>query len=209
MSSSTQSVLFGVVAALAAVAGLVVAQLHFGSKTPSIESGTLLSKPRPIAEFQLVDSAGHPFGRSRLEGQWTLIFTGFTYCPDVCPNTLAVLKGVKARLDEAKVPLQVVFVSVDPERDTGERLGLYTHYFNPDFIGATGNRDNLDSLTRSLSLIYAKVPGTTPDSYTMDHSAALVLVNPQAEVAGYFLPPHRPEALVRDLENVVRRTPAR
>lgn len=201
--SASKSILIGLVAAVAAVAGLVAAQFAFAPKTIEIESGTLLEKPRTIAPFQLVDSSGKPFDHARLEGQWSLIFTGFTYCPDVCPNTLAVLKTVKAQLDAAKAPLQVVFVSVDPERDTPEKLGLYTHYFSPEFIGATGSGDNLDSLTRSLSLIYAKVPGSTAENYTMDHSAALVLVNPQAQVAGYFLPPHHIDALTRDLTKVI------
>ncbi len=200
--SSSKSLLLGVIAALAAIAGLVVAQFALAPKTVQIDSGTLLKSPRPIEDFKLVDSAGQGFDKSRLEGHWSLVFTGFTYCPDVCPNTLALLKSVKSQLDAAQVPMQVVFVSVDPERDTPEKLGLYAHYFDPTFIGATGPTAELDKLMRNLSLVYAKVPGDKPDSYTMDHSAALVLVNPQAQVTGYFLPPHRVDALARDLQKI-------
>jgi protein SCO1/2 len=196
--------LVGVLAALAAIGGLVVAQFTLMAPEPTIESGTLLKQPRAIESFTLTDTQGQAFDKARLEGGWSLIFTGFTYCPDVCPNTLGVLKSVKQKLDQDSVPLQIVFVSVDPERDTPEQLGRYVEYFSPEFIAATGDKDNLDSLTRSLSLVYAKVPGTTPQSYTMDHSAALVLIDPQARVAGYFLPPHKIDVLARDLETAIK-----
>lgn len=201
--SATKAVIFGVIAAVAAMAGLLVAQLLLAPDTVDIESGTLLQQPRAIEDFRLADSAGEAFTRARLQGRWSLVFAGFTFCPDVCPNTLALLKGVKARLDAQQRPLQVVFVSVDPERDTPEKLGQYVHYFDPAFVGATGPNEELDKLARSLSLVYAKVPGDSPQNYTMDHSAALVLINPQAQVAGYFLPPHRIETLAADLARIV------
>jgi protein SCO1/2 len=197
----------GVVGAIAAIAGLVVAQFAFQPKNTRIESGTLLQQPRAIGDFALSDTAGAPFTKAQFENRWSLVFAGFTYCPDICPNTLALLKSVKKELDAGGHPVQVVFVSVDPERDSAAKLDQYVHYFDPAFVGATGSNEELDKLMRSLSLIYAKVPGATPESYTMDHSAALVLVNPQAQVAGYFLPPHRPQALSADLARVVGEAP--
>ncbi|MDB5969035.1 MAG: hypothetical protein JWQ90_1485 [Hydrocarboniphaga sp.] len=202
--SIAKATIVGVIAALAALAGLLVATSMSGSKNIEIQTGTLLKQPRAIEAFQLSDTAGAVFDNARLQGHWSLLFAGFTYCPDVCPTTLAMLKGLKTRLDSAQTPVQVVFLSVDPQRDTPEKLERYVHYFSPDFIGATGSDAELEKLARSLSLVYAKVPGETPESYTVDHSAALVLVNPQGQVAGYFLPPHRVDELSADLQRVVR-----
>jgi len=199
-----KAITLGVAAALAALAGLVVAQLMLTPKDIEIASGTLLKQPRAIEAFQLSDTAGAPFDNARLQGHWSLVFAGFTYCPDVCPSTLAMLKGLKGKLDAAQTPLQVVFVSVDPQRDTPDKLDRYVHYFSPEFVGITGSEAELEKLARSMSLVFAKVPGSTPDSYTMDHSAALVLINPQAQVAGYFLPPHHVDALSADLQRVIR-----
>lgn len=201
--SSTKALLLGIAAALAAIAGLVAAQYMLVPKTIEMASGTLLQKPRPIADFQLADTSGAPFDKARLQGHWSLVFTGFTYCPDVCPTTMGLIKTLKSRLDAQQRPLQVVFVSIDPERDTPEQLQRYVAYFDPGFVGVTGPNEQLDKLMASLSLVYAKVPGDSPQTYTMDHSAALVLVNPQGEVAGYFLPPLKPDALAADLERVL------
>ena len=202
--SPVKAITLGVIAALAVLAGLVTAQLMLGSKDIEIASGTLLKQPRAIEAFQLADTAGAPFDNARLQNHWSLVFAGFTYCPDVCPSTLAMLKSLKGKLDAAGTPLQVVFVSVDPQRDTADKLDRYVHYFSPDFIGATGSEAELEKLARSMSLVFAKVPGDSPDNYTMDHSAALVLINPEAQVAGYFLPPHRPDQLSADLQRVIR-----
>lgn len=204
--SASKTVVFGAVAAVAAVAGLVVAQLLM--QPSRIRSGTLLQQPRAIEAFELSDTRGAPFTKAQLQGRWSLVFAGFTHCPDVCPNTLAVLKTVKARLDAQQRDLQVVFVSVDPERDTAQKLGQYVHYFDPAFVGATGPNEELDKLARSLSLVYAKVPGDAPAGYTLDHSAALVLINPQAQVAAYFMPPHRVDTLSADLAGIVGKPPA-
>ncbi len=191
------------VATVAAIAGLGAAQ-WLSPKTQSIDSGTLLQQPRALGDFKLTDTSGAVFDRSRFQNHWSLVFTGFTYCPDVCPSTLGVLKVLHTRLDAEKLPLQMVFVSVDPERDTPEKLERYVHYFSPDFIAATGPTEQLDALTQTLSLVYAKVPGSNAGDYTIDHSAALVLIDPQARVAGYFLPPLRIEALADDLARVLR-----
>jgi protein SCO1/2 len=99
--------------------------------------------------------------------------------------------------------VQFVFLSVDPERDTPESLERYVHYFNPRFRGITGPNAELDRLQPQLGFVYVKVPGPSPESYTMDHSAALILINPQAQVAGYFTPPLRADALAQDLSTVI------
>lgn len=197
------SIQLGVFAALAAVAGVIVAAFVFAPKTISVQSGTLLQQPRPIADFTLQGIDGQPFTRRSFEGHWSLVFTGFTHCPDVCPNTLALLKALTAKLEAASVPLQIVFISIDPERDKPENLATYVRYFDSDFIAATGPNAELDKLARSIGFVYAKVPGTTPESYTMDHSSALILINPQGQVAGYFSPPLNVETLAADFSSII------
>lgn len=195
------------VAALAMIAGLLAAAFLRPSGTPAIESGTLLRTPRALPAFALVDEDGQPFTNQNLQGHWTLVFPGFTYCPDVCPTTLGLLKNVEAQLGDRARNLQVVLFSVDPDRDTPETLSRYVRYFSPRFKGATTAEPGLKTLAQALGVAYVKVPGESSidgaDRYTMDHSAALVLVNPRGELAGYFTPPLNVDALVRDLGRIL------
>lgn len=195
------------VAALAALAlGVFAAlQLWRPAPAPELASGILLPQPRAVAPFQLLDQDGKPFTRERLQGQWTVLFAGFTHCPDVCPTTLQLLKQLEGRLAQSGRPLQTVFLSVDPQRDTPEQLLRYVRHFSPAFTGVTGSREQLDALCASLGLAYVKVPGANDQDYTVDHSAALVLLNADGNVAGYFQPPFKLDALANDLEQVLPR----
>jgi protein SCO1/2 len=189
-------------AVLAAVAGFVVSQ-QMQPRADAMRSGTLLPVPREIPDFGLVAEDGQAFTKAQLQGHWNLLFVGFTHCPDVCPTTLSLLKRVMTRLGPGGDNLQVVFLSVDPERDTPQKLKAYAQYFNPRFRGVTGLNAELDKLGASLGFVYVKVPGATPESYNIDHSSALMLVNPQGQLAGFFMPPFSEEDLSYDLENLV------
>lgn len=167
----------------------------------NLEHMVALATPRSVAEFELVDQHGQPFGTAGLRGRWTVLFLGFTHCPDVCPTTLGLLASVQKRLPESDPPLHVVFVSADPERDTPSRLGQYIGFFNGDWTALSGPLDQLDRLVDSLQLAYVKVP-TGHGSYTIDHSTALVLINPQAQMAGFYPAPHQPAALAADLRRL-------
>ena len=193
----------GLVAAIAAALGLAIGVMLLKPKNVEIQSGTLLETPRPLPPFTLTGDDGQPFTNASLTGHWTLVFAGFTSCPDVCPTTLTLLKGVMADLGARTQALKVLLLSVDPARDTPERLAHYVHYFDPRFTGATGSEAQLEALSRAMSFVYAKVPGATPDTYTMDHSASLMLINPQGQLAGFFTPPHRRQALVVDLNTLL------
>ena len=140
----------------------------------------LLETPRNMGEFELIDHYGKPFNRSRLEGQWTLMFFGFTHCPDVCPTTMTFLDTFLASLEgtEAQDP-QIVMVSVDPARDTVEQLADYVPYFNPDFTGVTGEFLDLHRFATALNIPFRKVDGGRRQSYQVDHSSNIVLINPQ------------------------------
>ena len=149
----------------------------------------LLETPRNFGEISLVDHAGKPFTRARLEGNWTLVFFGFTYCPDVCPTTMAFLNRFMAQLEGTEVEdTQVVMVSVDPARDTVEQLSAYVPYFNPDFIGVTGEFLDIHRFATALNTPFRKVPGQG-DDYLVDHSANVVLINPRGDYHGFFKAP--------------------
>jgi protein SCO1 len=169
----------------------------------ALEAGTVLPEPRPLPEFALLDHHGRPFGPSRLAGQWTLVFVGFTHCPDICPATLAILAGLDEQLQAEGVEVQMLFVSVDPERDNPATLAQYVAHFSPRLTGATGDKPELDTLMQGLGFAYIKVP-LGGGNYTVDHSAALALVDPRGRVAAYFTPPLRPAALAADLAVVAR-----
>lgn len=192
--------LLGVLAAVG-VTALVVGVVHLAMPqrdAVQLTAGSALPEPRPIAEFTLLDQHGEAITRSAFEGQWSLLFAGFTHCPDICPATLAQLRRLDEQLADRDPPLQTVFLSVDPERDTPERLGEYIGHFSPDFLGITGDKAGIDALSSSLGLAYVRVP-QAQERYTVDHSTAVVLIDPQGRVAAYFRQPLDLDAMARDL----------
>lgn len=195
------------VAVGAAVLGLAAASFLLRPPAIDIKSGTLLSQPRQLPDFSLVADNGQPFNLASLQGHWTILFPGFTSCPDVCPTTLAFLKNLTGKLDAEGHKFNVVFISVDPDRDTPERLANYVHFFNPAFVGATAKEPELGRFTQMMGIAYAKVPGKTPETYTMDHTAALVLVDPKGRITAYFTPPHHMDAMSADLINIMKGQP--
>jgi protein SCO1/2 len=185
------------VAILTAVAvGVAIALRERASAPPTLRAGTALPESRPIADFSLTGQDGQPFTREDLRGHWTLLFTGFTNCPDVCPATLATMADLDRRLERGD--LEFRFVSVDPERDTPEVVRGYLAHFGPGLAGATGSRPDIERFTAGLGLAQVVNPGVGGE-YTVDHSTALVLTDPRARLAGYFQAPHRPAALAADL----------
>jgi protein SCO1/2 len=163
------------------------------------DSAYILPKPDPVAAFRLVRHDNTPFDNSALKGKWSFLFFGFTHCPDLCPTTLAVFNQVHRTLSqrpEGAGDVQFVFVSVDPERDTPQLLKEYVAHFNPEFIGVTGNGADLAQLSDSVGVVYAKVPGTTPKEYFMDHSSAVLLINPEGRLRGVFAAPHVAQKIV-------------
>jgi protein SCO1 len=185
------------IAVLAAVAIGAGFALYQRSHQPVVlRAGTALPQARSIPDFAFTDQHGNPFSREDLAGHWTLLFTGFTNCPDVCPTTLALMAELKR--DVARDDLRFLFVSVDPERDTPEVIGQYLAHFDPGFTGATGTREEVERFTAGLGLAQVRNPGVG-DAYTVDHSTAFVLIDPDARLAGYFQAPHVRTALAADL----------
>lgn len=143
---------------------------------------------RLIEPFDLIDQNGDSVSVSNLKGQWQLMFFGFTFCPDICPTTMAVLNRA---VNAMETPPQVIMVSVDPERDTPKALSRYVPVFNPDFIGYTGEFDEIVGLATNVNIAFGKVPGREPGTYTVDHAGSIVVVDPQGRYAGFIKSPHQ------------------
>lgn len=183
-----RKLLYLLLAAGALVTGVVLYQLASTSAEPKL--ALVYPQPRALADFSLTDQHGETVNRERLYGQWTLAFVGYTYCPDICPLTLAKLAGVQPELATlVKEPLKVWFISVDPNRDTTEQLNNYVSYFEQaNVLGMTAGHDQLFPFVRQLGLMYA-LSSTTEESYLVDHSASVVLINPQGQLVAMFKPP--------------------
>lgn len=149
----------------------------------------LFDTPRDPGAFLLTDHHGTPFTRDVLTNRWTLIFFGFTHCPDICPTTLAELAELKAQLVDTEAnDLQVVMLTVDPARDTPARLADYVPYFHPDFLGVTGEFADILSVAQRLNAPFRKVSDPT-GGYQMEHSANVMLMNPRGDYHGFFRAP--------------------
>src|SRR5690606_18738334 len=162
------------------------------------EFATVLPERRPLPEFALVDHNGEPFTRERFLGRTSLVFFGFTHCPDICPATRGKLASARRQLDAAGAPLpQIVMVSVDPERDTPEKLAAYVSHFGADIVGVTGQEEELLALTEPLGIWFENQP--LGESYTVSHSTAVLVVNRRGELQALFGTPHRVESFVHDV----------
>lgn len=203
-----RTTLLVLVAAVAAGLGLLAARFAFAPDAPSAVPATravrLFEPRRELPAFSLRQSDGTPLVPGELKGHWTLVFLGFTHCPDICPTTLAELARAQKTWEALPEPVRprVLFVSVDPERDTPDRIGQYAHAFHRDTLAATADLPSLEKFTSSLSLVFAKTPpadGAPPDQYSVDHSATLAVLDPQGRMAGIVQPPLDPAAIASDL----------
>lgn len=152
----------------------------------ALETSYLFDNPRPLAPFMMHDQLGNQFGNQQLLGKWSLVFVGFTSCPDVCPTTLNKLNAAYPELQAVSDNIQVVFVSVDPDRDSQTKRLDYINFFNGDFKAITAAHSQLFPFTRDLGFAYAMVGNG--DDYQVDHSASYVLVSPKAEKIAVFKP---------------------
>jgi len=189
-----------IIAAILALAlGVWGGQHWFGSRqadrpAPKDFPGFVLPRDgKLIPAFELNDGDGQTFDLSSLKGHWTLLFFGYTHCPDVCPTALSTLSTIYEGLEKTRDggdEVDVVFVSVDPERDKPAQLKEYVGYFNPAFVGVTGEPDTLASFSRVLGAVYAKAKGTESSGYLVDHTAAIFLINPEGRYKAVMSPPH-------------------
>jgi len=165
-----------------------------------------LEEPKPLAPFALVDHKGEPFTREELIGHWSILFFGYSYCPDVCPTTLALLNRVVGDLAADTNPREprVILISVDPERDTIEQLAAYVTFFNEQFTGVTGEIAEITALATQLYVPFGKVPAAIEGGYLVDHGANVIVVNSKGEYAGFLRPPHQQEHIVEVMRGLLR-----
>jgi protein SCO1 len=191
-------ILVGLGALCAALAGFLLAA-QVDSSPPVLASGTWLPQAKPVTDFRLTDSHGRPFSRADLVGHPTLMYFGFTHCPDECPDTLAVL----ARLErQAELPgLQVLFVTIDPQRDTPPVLAAYLRQFDSRFLGLTGDPAQIRRLAGSLGIAIDRIdlPG---GGYDFEHTLAILLFDSRAREVGVFTPPFDARQLAQSLRSV-------
>lgn len=199
-----------VLAVVALVVGVVVAMTISPGQADKTQYINLYPEPRALPEFVLIDNQGHDLTAKELQNQWTLVFVGYTFCPDICPTTMAELADIYPKLQqiESLHPIQVLFISVDPSRDTTERLAEYVKFFHPDFNAASGDHSQLFPLVRAMGMMYSMADSTDDPNYLVDHSSSVVLINPKAQVIGRFKPDFSPGQLaVSDGKKILQDLP--
>jgi protein SCO1/2 len=205
------------VALLAAGAGFWLARGVFArpgsaaaanAPAPVMAAVRLLPTPRVLPDWRLRLSDGGEASPATLRGRWTLVFLGFTHCPDVCPTTLQALSLAQKQWEAVPVAKRprVLFVSADPGRDTPQVTGDYAHFFHPATLAASPTPEQLAAFAKALGLVYMKVPGADGD-YSIDHSATLVLLDPQGRQAGLLSPPLDAGAIASDLRQLAELSP--
>ena len=184
---------------VAIAAGLALALRNTGRPAAPL-AATVLPVGNELPDFALLDHDGKPVDRTVFEGQWDVVFFGFTNCPDICPATMTVLGQAKRQLAaQGREPLpRVVLVSVDPERDTPEAMARYIAYFGDDNLGLTGDLDELGKLTDALGVFFQK-SGDDDVAYGVDHSTVVLLIDPRGRLKALFTAPHDVANLVHDL----------
>ncbi len=164
----------------------------------SMAAITLIPGGRPLPALQLVNHNGQAIGTDAFSGHWSLVFMGFTNCGDVCPTTMAKLRMLSDRVTQ---PLEIVFVSVDPGRDTPEVIKRYVEKFDADFVGMTGTPEQIEIFAAALTTPY--FVDSSAETYTVDHSSTLFLINPDAALAGVITPPLDIELIAVDLDRLL------
>lgn len=199
--------MLALVGMLAVIVGFLAARFIFearGGGQPVLLTGSVIEPPRPLPEFSLLDGRNQPFKRANLRDHWSLLFFGFTNCPDVCPNTLSLLSQVNKQLidlPQSRRP-QVVFVSVDPQRDSADKVGAYARFFNTDFVGVTGALEEIDNFTKAIGVPVARVALDT-GGYTVDHSGAVFAIDPDGALRALFSSPRDATELASDYRRLV------
>lgn len=205
-----QKTVFILVALVALVLGLTVNKVLSGrgqgDPTAMIDAGIiLLPTSRSLPDLQMTDQNGKTVSISDLKGKWTMLFFGYTFCPDICPTTLAELRQIKSELPkEVLSKLQIVLVSVDPNRDTPQQLKQYLGYFDPDFRGLTAPVADIQKLANAVSIPFIPADTSKPN-YTVDHSGNLALLGPDGTQRGFIRSPLNVKKMVAQLPGLLVR----
>jgi len=200
------------VALIALVLGLTFSRVLTGTRQADpaalLDAGiVLLPRSRPLPSLPLTDQDGRPQALDQLRDKWSLVFFGYTFCPDVCPTTLAELRQLNGLLPaQTRERLRVVMVSIDPNRDTPAQLKQYLGYFDPAYVGLTGELGDIQKLAGAVGIPF--IPGdTSRENYTVDHSGNLVLLGPDGTQRGFVRAPLNPAKLAEQLPLLVESQP--
>jgi protein SCO1 len=208
--SRTQITVFVLVAIVALVLGLTVNKVLTskgqGDPTVLLDAGiVLLPQSRSLPELSLINQDGQAVAIDQLKDQWSLLFFGYTFCPDICPATLAQLRQLQGQLPpETLAKLRIVLVTVDPNRDTPEQLKKYLDYFDACFIGLTGEQATIQKLANGVSIPFIPAD-TSKENYTVDHSGNLVLIGPDGRQRGFIRAPINNSKLAAQLPGLLER----
>lgn len=221
--------IIAVIAAVAVVAGIIANKAVYRKNTETTVANGALIQPtaaekqqlktlqesltttavfptsfKSVPTFALTDEQGNAITESLFKDQWSMVFFGYTHCPDICPMTMTIMNSVAEKLEASNAQaLQVVFISVDPKRDTADVLGKYMNFFNPTFKGITGELADVLKLTGKLGIVasYTVIEGT--EDYLVDHTASMLLIDPKGRVRGKFSAPHKVESIVEDYKKII------
>ena len=202
----------------------VLAGCEQAIEIPETEAAFILPEVVKIEDFNLTHPGLGKYGLDNIKGQWSLFFFGYARCPDICPTELFMMAEMMRKIGNDPVvevqPPQVVFVSVDPQQDTPELLQQYASFYHPSFIGITGEQSVVDRLSKTMGVYYERVyhlngkilnfdpeeavPEGLENSYLINHSASIFLVNPDGKLQAVFSAPHKPDVMIRDLAAIQR-----
>ena len=190
MDKGIRNTIFSIFAFMALILGLFFSSFLIPrplSESERNELGLVLfDSPRPLYDFEMQDQNGEPVNLESLKGSWNVLFFAFTSCPDICPTTLS---SISKAYSELKMPVRIIMVTVDPDRDSLEILRNYLRSFNEDFIGYRGEFEETVKLAQQLNVAFGKIPGSQPGTYTMDHNASLALVDSGGNYVGFIKSP--------------------
>ena len=162
----------------------------------------VFDQARFIKTFSLTDQSGEKVSKESLKNKISFVFFGFTHCPDICPTTLSELSRVYRKLDaKSQEQIQLILVTLDPVRDTPDKLKTYVEYFEENMLGLTGEFPSIMSLSRNLNIAFKKVP--LDDGYTIDHSSQVIILNRYGDYAGFIKAPMPVAALPRIIESTL------
>jgi len=194
------------VALLAAALGITLSlyQRNHSPNPGKIEiSGFIFPEPLPLTSVELIDQDNQPFTEANFKDKWTLVYVGYTFCPDACPIAMATLNQVWSQIEPLQSKTAAMLVSVDPTRDTPEHLKNYITYFNENFTAATGEPAAIKSFADQVKANYSVPEDKSDPNYLVDHSSTIILIDPDASVHAVFTSPQTAEAVARDYSKLV------
>lgn len=195
-----------IILAILALVGGYYAGNMFKQETPPPVLASVLQPPKEIRPFELTGGDGEKFTLEDFKGHWTLVYFGYTYCPDICPTTLTDIARVYNRLaDEPEITenLKTLLISVDPDRDTPKRLQEYVTFFRDDYLAATGDKEAIDQVAKDFSAFYKIHDPDENGNYPVDHSSIVSLVNPDGKIRAIFISVAEAEQVASDLTGII------